>query len=80
MRFWKVKPRMVSGWNSFGGLCPLGWGSLAVPDGGFWAGVKYEILSALGAFNHNFRLECTYADCRSVLDNPRLLGVGRSGM
>jgi len=80
MRFWKVKPRMVSGWNSFGGFFPLGWGSLAVPDGGFWAGVKYETLSGLGTFNHNFRLEGTYVDCGSVLDNSRLLSVGRSGM
>ena len=39
MRFWKVTPRSLSGLKSLGIGEPLGWGSVAVPDGGYCAGV-----------------------------------------
>ena len=45
-RFWKVTPRTVRGLNSLGMGFPLVWGSRAVPAGGLWAGVKYEMPSA----------------------------------
>jgi hypothetical protein len=40
MRFCSVRPRILSGWKSFGMGLPSGCGSEAVPEGGSWAGVK----------------------------------------
>ena len=39
MRFCRVTPRSFKGWKSLGGWEPSGWGSEAVPAGGFCAGV-----------------------------------------
>ena len=41
MRFWKVRPRRVRGWKSFGGS-----GERVVPAGGDWRGVKKETSGA----------------------------------
>lgn len=41
IRLWNVVPRMVKGLNSKGTSFPLGWGTIAVPEAGTWAGVKY---------------------------------------
>ena len=42
IRFWKSTPRILRGWKSIGIGCPFGWGSTAVPEGGFWWGVKND--------------------------------------
>lgn len=45
-RFWNVTPRTVKGLNNLGMGFPLVWGTRAVPAGGLWAGLKYEMPSA----------------------------------
>lgn len=45
-RFWNVCPLIVRGLKSLGIGFPLVWGLRAVPAGGFWAGVKYDMPSA----------------------------------
>jgi len=40
MRFWRVRERTVRGWKSLGIGAPDGWALNAVPEGGFWVGVK----------------------------------------
>ena len=50
MRFGRVRLRTFRGWNSLGGAEPSDCGFAAVPAGGVWAGVKYE-MPAAGLFS-----------------------------
>lgn len=51
---------MVKGWKSLGMGLPFVWGLRAVPAGGFWAGVKYEmpLAGATGTFGQVMVVIC----------------------
>ena len=46
MRFWNSTPRILSGLKREGTGLPSGWGSNAVPEGGYWRGTKYGVFGA----------------------------------
>ena len=50
MRFWNSTPRILGGLKREGTGFPSGWGSNAVPEGGYWRGTKYGVFGA-GALN-----------------------------